>query len=66
MTRSGFLTVVALLATASCATGGCLSGAYEKDYEARLQQYRREAAGGPPAPAAAPAAQDQAPDAAGP
>lgn len=42
--------------------GGCLSGAYDKDFEARLQHYRQEAAGEPPP--AAPAAGGGEPQAA--
>lgn len=55
------------LATAGmlCLATGCLSGAYEQDFQARLQQYRREADGEPPvahpaADAAAPAAPGEA------
>jgi hypothetical protein len=43
---------------------GCLSGAYDKDFEARFQQYKREAAGEPPA-AAAGGGGEQPPAAAG-
>jgi hypothetical protein len=33
-------------------TAGCLSGGYEEDFQARLQEYKRAAAGEPPAAAA--------------
>ncbi len=46
-------------------TAGCLSGGYEEDFQARLQEYKREAAGEPPVAAAAePAADPAAPPAA--
>jgi len=50
-------------ATLACQATGCLSGGYEEDFHARLQQYKREAAGDPPA--AKPAANAAAPAAAG-
>ncbi len=49
--------ILAIIAFA-CLSTGCLSGAYDKDFEARLAEYRREANGEPPE-AAAPA--DDAP-----
>lgn len=43
-----------------CLSTGCLSAGYEKDSQARLQEYRRQAAGGPEAgrPADPPAKAD--------
>lgn len=41
-------------------TAGCLSGGYEEDFQTRLQEYKREAAGEPPVAAAAEAAVEPA------
>jgi hypothetical protein len=65
---------ILLIVAFSSLSTGCLSGSYDKDFEARLQEYRREADGEPPAaaaradgvaPPAAPADGDQPPAAAG-
>lgn len=42
-----------LFASAACLSTGCLSAAYEQDFQSRLQEYKREAGGEPP-PAKAP------------
>jgi hypothetical protein len=49
-----------VVATAACLSIGCLSAGYEKDFQARLQEYKRQAAGDPAAakPAAQPAKAD--------
>jgi hypothetical protein len=52
-----------LLAVIACLSQGCLSGGYEADFQSRLQQYKREAAGEPAA--AEPAAKAADPPAAG-
>lgn len=49
MRRPGILSAI-LIACLAVPSTGCLSGAYDKDYDASLQQYKREAAGEPPAP----------------
>jgi hypothetical protein len=46
-----------LLAVIACLSQGCLSGGYEADFQSRLQQYKREAAGEPAAEVAAPPAE---------
>lgn len=48
ITRSGSI----FLAVMACLVAGCFSGGYEEDFQARLQEYKREAAGEPPAAAA--------------
>jgi hypothetical protein len=60
---SAWITIWMINATLACLATGCLSGGYEEDFQARLQQYKREAAGDPPA--ANPAANAAAPAAAG-
>ena len=49
-----------LVATIACLSMGCLSAGYDKDFQARLQEYKRQAAGEPPAanPDAQPAQAD--------
>lgn len=47
-----------MVAATACLIAGCLSGGYEDDFQTRLQEYKRQAAGEPAAvePAAEPAA----------
>lgn len=45
ITRDGSV----FLAVVACLVAGCFSGGYEKDFQTRLQAYKREAAGEPPA-----------------
>jgi hypothetical protein len=49
-----------IVATSTGFSMGCLSAGYEKDFQARLQEYKRQAAGEPAAakPAAQPAQAD--------
>ena len=49
ITRGGSI----FLAVATCLVTGCFSGGYDKDFQARLQDYKRAAAGEPPLAAAA-------------
>lgn len=46
---TAWVTTWMAVAALACLATGCLSGGYEQDFQARLQQYKREAAGEPPA-----------------
>ena len=59
ITRTGWI----VLAASVCLAAGCFSGGYEKDFQARLQEYKRAAAGEPPVAAAEAEAEPAAPPA---